>query len=152
MEHFGDSELKKDLQASVRTAQELGPDYESEVIDGFLKRLDSRLDATVATRVKRELERQEGSDGVRLRKHDAGDGGGANKVIPILSLILAIPLTAISASLVGIEGLFVVWVGIVLVNLAVALGAGSGNRAARRRDRFGDGRDGRERRSRDEWD
>jgi hypothetical protein len=149
MEHLRDSELKKDLQASVRTAQELGPDYESEIIDGFLQRLDARLDAQVATRVQRELDRREGPVQFQKKSGDGGGaGGGRNPAIPILSIVLAVPLTAISASLAGLPGLFVVWVGIVLVNMAVSLGTAAGNRAERRRQQFGDLRDGR---GRDGW-
>jgi hypothetical protein len=144
MEHLRDSELKKDLQASVRTAQELGPDYESEIIDGFLQRLDARLDAQVATRVQRELDRREGPVQFQKKNGDGG-GGGRNPAIPILSIVLAVPLTAISAALTGLPGLFVVWIGIVLVNMAVAGGIAVGSRAERRRQRFGDPQDGRDR-------
>jgi hypothetical protein len=40
--------------------------------------------------------------------------------LAIVSIVLAIPLTAISLSEAGLRGLLVVWVGIVLVNIVYA--------------------------------
>ncbi len=41
-------------------------------------------------------------------------------VLAIVSIALAIPLTAISSSIAGLPGLLAVWVGIVLVNFIYA--------------------------------
>ena len=142
MQQYGDSELKSDLKATVRTAQELGPDYESDLIDGFLQRLDSRLDAQVTTRVRRELDRETGPAEVRGRRERRGFGSRFH----YFSLVAAIPLTGIAAGQDGIGGLVVVWLGIVGVNVAQSFG-GDGRRPGER----GDAREERARR-RDGWD
>ena len=128
MQPYADSELKQDLHAAVRTAQELGPEYESEIMDGFLKRLDSRLDAQVAVRVQRELDRRTG--GVPAAGRERREPRGFGSRFHYFSLALAIPLTAISAGTTGLPGLITVWLGIVGVNTAHSLGGA----LARRRD------------------
>ncbi|QMU67821.1 hypothetical protein [Streptacidiphilus sp. P02-A3a] len=137
MQPYGDSELKKDLHAAVRTAQELGPDYESEVLDSFLSRLDSRLDANIAVRVQRELGRRQGEDA------EAGPGrrGGFGSRFQYFSLVLAIPLSAIGGGTNGLPGLITAWLGIVGVNLAHSWSEAA---ARRREERLaaGSGRDG----------
>ncbi len=139
MQQYGDSELKKDLHAAVRTAQELGPDYESEVLDGFLSRLDSRLDASIAVRVQRELGRRqgEGDDTGRNRR------GGFGSRFQYFSLALAIPLSAIGGGTNGLPGLITAWLGIVGVNVAHSL---TETAARRREERLAAGR------GRDGWD
>ena len=144
MQQYGDSDLKSDLKATVRTAQELGPDYESDLIDGFLQRLDSRLDAQVATRVRRELDREAaGPAEARGRRERRGFGTRFH----YFSLVAAIPLTGIAAGQDGIGGLVVVWLGIVGVNVAQSLGSAVGRRSEDR----GEAREDRARR-RDGWD
>ncbi|MDP9433224.1 MAG: hypothetical protein M3P91_11060 [Actinomycetota bacterium] len=44
-------ELREDLQASVAARRELGPEYEAELLDAFLERVDRRIDGHVAHRV-----------------------------------------------------------------------------------------------------
>ena len=107
----GESETKKDLRAAVHTARELGPDYENEILDGFLQRLDQRLDAQIAVRVRRELAAGD------QRPEPARSGGRAGNAFQYVSLALAVPLSAIGASLGHLPGLAIVWAGIVAVNL-----------------------------------
>jgi hypothetical protein len=114
--------LKKDLEAAVRTRQELGSEYESELIDSFLTRLESRLDAQVARRVDEELTRQEAAAPPRRggRRSERRDG---DTWFAMFSLVMAIPLSAIAATGGGDTGgatrliaLLVTWGGIVGVN------------------------------------
>jgi hypothetical protein len=137
MQQYGDSDLKSDLKATVRTAQELGPDYESDLIDGFIQRLDSRLDAQVATRVRRELDRdrETGPAEARGRREPRGFGTRFHYV----PLVAAIPLRAIAVGQAHLPGLIMCWLGIVGVNVAHAAtafgGRRSGDRAEARADR-----------------
>ncbi|MEY9967388.1 hypothetical protein ABIA33_005458 [Streptacidiphilus sp. MAP12-16] len=110
--HPGDSETKKDLQAAVHTARELGPEYENEVIDGFLQRLENRLDAQVAVRVRRELDAR-GERPAASKRQRRGDRVSA---FQYFSLVLAVPLSAIGAGVAHLPGLLVAWGGIVGVN------------------------------------
>ena len=104
----GESETKKDLRAAVHTARELGPDYENEVMDGFLQRLDQRLDAQIAVRVRRELEA-----GAAPSPAAPGRGGNAFQYV---SLVLAVPLSAIGVGVAHLPGLAIAWAGIVGLN------------------------------------
>ncbi|MFC1414676.1 hypothetical protein ACEZCY_36275 [Streptacidiphilus sp. N1-12] len=113
-----DSEIKKDLRATAHTARELGPEYEDEVLDGFLQRLDQRLDAHIAVRVRREL----GRDGApaqapAARQQQRNWGLG---IFQYVSLVAAIPLSAIGANFAQAGGLVIVWSGIVGLNFVQA--------------------------------
>ena len=62
----------------------------------------------------------------RLQRAEAGKADSRNQmVLGIVSLVLAIPLTAISGGIVGLTGMIVAWIAIVLVNLAYALRKGN---------------------------
>lgn len=118
------SDLKTDLDAALQTRKELGSEYESELVDSFLSRIDARLDARVEQQVAERMGQygpgpyaagpyeRERPD----RRERRGWGGGGNK-LPMMSLGMAIPLTAI-ASGSGLRGMFVCWLGIVGVNFA----------------------------------
>ncbi|MFC1416995.1 hypothetical protein [Streptacidiphilus cavernicola] len=112
-----DSETKKDLRAAVLTAQELGPDYEGEILDGFLQRLDQRIDAQIAVRVRRELSRgpaEAPAPAARERR------GWTSSPFQYVSLVAAIPLSAIGANLAHTQGLVIAWAGIVGLNVVHA--------------------------------
>ena len=127
-----ESETKKDLRAAVHTAQELGPDYENEVMDGFLQRLEQRIDAQIAVRVRRELGRDTAPAPAAPRERRSW-GVGAFQYV---SLVAAIPLTAIAANLTNVAGLFIVWVGIVGLNFVQVRGQRHEERRERRGDEF----------------
>ncbi len=119
-------DLKRDLDAALQTRKELGQEYETEIVDSFLTRLDARIDAQVDQRVED-----------RLAQHGVGNGPrggrswpGAGR-LPLISLGLAIPLTAI-ASGEHLPGMLVCWAGIVGVNFAAAF-AGRNERGSRSR-------------------
>ncbi|WP_344440266.1 hypothetical protein [Kitasatospora nipponensis] len=136
------SELKHDLDAALQTRKELGAEYESELIDSFLSRIDARLDARVEQRVAERLSQYEDERPLRRRDRDREGrrrGWSGNPISPV-SLVMAIPLTAIGSSQGGF-GIVVCWLGIVGVNFAAAFGA--------RRDRREEQRTGRE--ARGEW-
>ena len=108
-------ELRRDLDAAVQTRKELGAEYESEIIDSFLARIDSRLD-TRADRRAAELPVR--PDGDRERRR----GRGTRFTLSVASLVMGIPLTAIASESAGITGLVVSWAGIVGVNVSAAVG------------------------------
>ncbi|MGR8010150.1 hypothetical protein [Streptomyces hypolithicus] len=112
-----DAELKKELDATLHARKELGEDYESALVESFLEKVEQRLDGTVDRRVRRQLaERQTAvARGGTAAPHSTshfGERFGFGAV----SLVLAIPLSAIGAANAGIAGLVVAWLGIVGVN------------------------------------
>ncbi|MDY0814952.1 hypothetical protein [Kitasatospora purpeofusca] len=112
-------DLRRDLDASLQARKELGPEYESELVDSFLARLDARLDARVERRVAERLGPAEayGRPGYGPRRF----GRRSATRLPIISLVLGIPLSAIAAESSGFWGLLVCWGGIVGVNVSSSL-------------------------------
>ncbi|WP_427892952.1 hypothetical protein ACQHIV_08655 [Kribbella sp. GL6] len=104
-------DLRKDLRAAVAARQELGPEYEAEIIDGFLERLDQR-----------DLHRRAGllpepvpARPVKPASRETDPGGLA---LAIVSIVAAIPITAIAANMMGKTGVLICWIGLVGINLA----------------------------------
>lgn len=102
-------EIRQDLAATVEARKELGPEYEGELVASFVE----RIDATVQRRVDAELERR--------REGDESAGGGSF-VVALVSLGTGIPITAIAGGTADLPGIITVWLGIVGVNAALAVG------------------------------
>jgi hypothetical protein len=94
-------DLRDELDAAIRARGELGAGLEPQVIEGFVERIEHRLDERI-----RELRPMS----VRKNRSDQ------TLALAIVSLVAAIPLTAIAVTQAGLVGLLVVWLGIVLVN------------------------------------
>ncbi|WP_406089674.1 hypothetical protein [Kitasatospora purpeofusca] len=124
-------DLRRDLDATLQARKELGPEYESELVDSFLARIDARLDARVERRVAERLGPAAGygpTDGYGPTEGYGHPGYGPRRIgrrsaarLPIVSLVLGIPLSAIAADSGGFWGLLVCWGGIVGVNVSSAL-------------------------------
>ena|SRR5712691_2920657 len=95
---------REELEAAIHARRELGADMEPHVIDSFVERIERRLEE-------------------RARPRPAPRRSNADKTLAlaIVSLGTAIPITGIAATHGGIAAMIVVWIGIVLVNLAYAL-------------------------------
>ncbi|MDT0448656.1 hypothetical protein [Streptomyces hesseae] len=122
-----DPELRRELDATAHTLKELGPEYEAELIDSFLEkvgeRIDRRMDATADRQVRRYLAERQMSAARGVAGRQPGDGpalGGFGQRFGFaaVSLVLAVPLSAIAAYQAHLAGLVVTWVGIVGVNVA----------------------------------
>ncbi|MEI7032452.1 hypothetical protein [Streptomyces pratensis] len=110
-----DPELKKELAATLQARGELGAEYETALIDSFLEKVEQRLDTTLDRRVRRQLAEQQMTTARGGRPAGPGSFGERNG-LGIVSLVLAVPLSAIGVANAGIEGLVVAWLGIVGVN------------------------------------
>ncbi|MFD8965332.1 hypothetical protein ACFV0C_10055 [Streptomyces sp. NPDC059568] len=109
-------ELKKELNATLQARHELGADYESALVESFLEKVEQRLDGTVERRVRRELAERQMAAARDARTSSPVEGFGERFGFGVISLILAIPLSAIAAVNADIEGLVVCWLGIFGVN------------------------------------
>ncbi|MFJ7208758.1 hypothetical protein ACIQWR_35165 [Streptomyces sp. NPDC098789] len=111
--HTDAHELKKEFDATLRARGELGPEYEAALVDSFIEKVD--------TQVRRRLAEQRLQE---VRGGPAVAGGGANFGerfgFAIVTLVLAIPLSAIGVVNAGLSGLVVTWAGILGVNFAHA--------------------------------
>ncbi|MGN5633107.1 hypothetical protein [Streptomyces sp. AC154] len=109
-----DTELKKELNATLQARSELGTEYESALVESFLEKVEQRLDGTLDRRVRRHLAEQQ-VRGARSPERSSGHFG-EQYGFAIVSLILAIPLSAVGVANAGVQGLVVAWLGIVGVN------------------------------------
>ncbi|MBC6467785.1 hypothetical protein [Actinomadura alba] len=101
-----------DLTAAFAARQELGPDYDAAFIESVVDRVEQTIDARMGTQVPARPERDH---------HAAKAERGASIAVLCISLVAAIPLTAIGVANAGLPGLVLSWGGIVMINLAYAL-------------------------------
>ncbi|MEV7088342.1 hypothetical protein AB0O07_21040 [Streptomyces sp. NPDC093085] len=124
-----DPELKKDLDATLKARRDLGAEYDSALVDSFLEKVDQRLDSEVDRRVRRQFAEQQMTVARGGRPSSApggADGFWERYGVGLVSLVLAVPLTAIAVANAGFKGLVVCWVGIVAVNAVHAVGGALG--------------------------
>ncbi|MFF5565828.1 hypothetical protein ACFY7Z_04605 [Streptomyces sp. NPDC012623] len=114
-----DPELRKELNATLQARRDLGEEYDSALVESFLEKVERRLDGTVDRRVRRHLAEQR----LAAARGPSGASGAADSFgfgerfgFAVISLILAIPLSAIAVVNAGIGGLIVCWLGVVGVN------------------------------------
>jgi hypothetical protein len=101
-------EVRKDLRAAVAARQELGPEYENEIIDSFLEKLDAR-----------DVQRRVGSlPEPAPRRHPSRETDPGGLALAIVSIVAAIPITAIAAGMIGPFGVLIAWIGLVSINVA----------------------------------
>lgn len=115
-----DADLKKELNATLQARRELGEEYDSALVDSFLEKVDQRLDGAVERRVRRQLAEQQMVVARGARSPQSTDSWGERFGFGIVSLVLAIPLSAIGGGVAHLPGLLVAWAGIVGVNGAWA--------------------------------
>ncbi|MFE7467644.1 hypothetical protein ACFU6R_26545 [Streptomyces sp. NPDC057499] len=117
----GDPELRSELDAALQARKELGPEYEPALVESFLEKVDQRMDRTLDRHVRRHLAEQR-VNVARYERHPRHLPGFAERYgFGIVSLVLAVPLSAIGASTARTGGLIVAWLGIVAVNAVHAL-------------------------------
>ncbi|MGY5060465.1 hypothetical protein ACWDFR_41435 [Streptomyces sp. 900105755] len=116
-----DTELKKDLAATLHARRDLGPEYESELVDSFLEKIDRRIDTAVERGLRRGLAEQRMQAARDAGRTRGTDSWGERFGFGIVSLVLAIPLSAISGAFGGVTGVIVTWIGIVGVNATQAV-------------------------------
>ncbi|MEV5463519.1 hypothetical protein AB0L17_36115, partial [Streptomyces cellulosae] len=88
-----DTDLKKELDATLHARRDLGEEYESALVDSFLEKVDQRIDGAVERRVRRQLAEQQMQTARDSRAPGATDSWGERFGFGIVSLVLAIPLS-----------------------------------------------------------
>ncbi|MFB8755930.1 hypothetical protein [Streptomyces nigra] len=126
-------ELKKELDATLQARRELGEEYESALVDSFLEKVDQRIDGAVERRLRRQLAEQQMTAARGARSSQTTDSWGERFGFGIVSLVLAIPLSAIGGGIAHLPGLLVAWAGIVGVNVAQVARTNPGLFRGRRR-------------------
>ena len=99
---------RDDIQAALEARRELGPEMEPAVVDAFVERMERAIEARVDARLAQQGARPSPPEG----------RGGPELTLAIVSLGVAIPLTAISAATAGMLAVLIVWLGLVGINWA----------------------------------
>ncbi|MFE9022408.1 hypothetical protein ACFYNL_28130 [Streptomyces sp. NPDC007808] len=115
-----DTELKKELNATLQARRELGEEYESALVDSFMEKVDQRIDGAVERRMRRQVAEQQMAAARGTRSPVTTDSFGERFGFGIISLVMAIPLSGIGGGVAGLRGLLVAWIGIVGINVVQA--------------------------------
>lgn len=106
---------RQDFEAALATRQELGPAYEKELVDSFVDKVEAAL-------VERGRQPQ-----VPVQQASGGVPAGGRIAAAIVSVVMAIPLTAITLGQNSLVAMIICWVGLISINAALAGRAGSGH-------------------------
>ena len=106
-----------EIRAAAETHRDLGPDYQSAVIESFLDKVGREIDARVDARVAAAQPYTPPAPPAKPASRER-----SAFVLAIVSISLGIPLTALTVTAgthpVGISGLLVVWLAIAVINVA----------------------------------
>jgi hypothetical protein len=104
-------ELQRDAEAALAARMELGPEYNEYVAAGLAERVEDIAEARAA-----EL-RQQALEASRSQAAEQS-GRGRQFALAIVSVVMGIPITAITASEVdpSVVGVAISWAGLVGVN------------------------------------
>ncbi|MER5492058.1 hypothetical protein [Streptomyces sp. NPDC002490] len=117
-----DADFKKELDATLQARKDLGEEYESAFVDSFLEKIEQRVDTAVDRRVRRQLAEHQMVVARGSSPDRSAERWGERFGFAMISMILAIPLSAIGGTQGGKFGLFVTWLGIVGVNAVHSAG------------------------------
>ena len=102
-----------EIRAAAETHRDLGPDYQSAVIESFLDRVGREIDARVDARLAAARVPDPPARQPRERQP---------LTLAIVSIVLGIPLSGIAVAAgtnpPGFAGLLVIWIAIAVINIA----------------------------------
>ena len=88
---------RDEARATLAARHELGADFEDELVDRFVEKVEQRLETRYGKAARRE--------------------GDKPFNLAVVSIIFGIPLTAIAGGVAGLAGLMIAWIGLVLINV-----------------------------------
>lgn len=104
---------REEAEATLNARRQLGEDYEPALVESFVERIDAAIEARVDARVEQV---RTGAQPAKPKNDDHV------LALAIVSLGVAIPMTAIAAHESGVVGILITWIGIVLVNFLYGAG------------------------------
>ena len=109
---------REDFEAALAARKELGADYEPALVDSFVDKVEAAL-------VARGQQRQQLQPALPPQPvpTEAVPAGG-RVAVAIVSVVMGIPLTAITLGTGSLLAMIICWIGIVGVNLAMGLHRG----------------------------
>ena len=118
-----DTDLKRELDATLHARRDLGEEYESAGVGPVREYVDPRIVGAGGRRGGPPPPAPPKQAARDSRSPRVTDSWGERFGFGIVSLVLAVPLSAIGAGTARLPGLLVAWAGIVGVNLVQALRA-----------------------------
>jgi hypothetical protein len=115
-----------EFRAAAETHHELGPEYQSAVIESFIDKVGKEIDARVDARMRAQQPMAypgpyQAQMPVPVPKQP-GLQRGTQFALAVVSMALGIPLSAIAlGNHAGNLALFIIWLGITVINVAYAL-------------------------------
>ncbi len=111
---------REDFEAALAARKELGPDYEPALVDSFVDKVEAALVARGQPR-----QQLQPAPSPQPASGTAVPPGG-RVAVAIVSVVMGIPLTAITLGTGSLLAMIICWVGIVAVNVAMGLRRGPG--------------------------
>ena len=105
---------REEMESLLSVRQELGPSMEPALVDSFADKIMIEVQRQTQMNLAAQQQHQQMEQATGGKK-PARDG---RLTLAIVSLVMAIPLTAIALDLSSIWMAAIVWIGIVLVNFA----------------------------------
>ena len=113
---------REELSATLAARQELGPEYDTALVDSLADRVEQVIKARVAA------QQVAVPPPPPVPAPSSALSAGQRLAVAASSLGVAIPCIAIAGDAAGITGVVVTWAGIAAVNVAVAINPGRGRR------------------------
>ncbi len=105
----------EEIRAAAQAHRELGPDYQSAVVESFLDKVGREIDARVDARLSAAGQAPAGPASQPHRDRSAF-------ALAVISIALGIPLSAIAVAAgahpAGLPGLLVIWAALAVINVA----------------------------------
>jgi hypothetical protein len=99
-------QLREEARVHLETRRELGPEYEDQIAESFVQRIEKLIDERIAARLEQR------------RLAQAWPRTPVNPVgVLAIAMALGIPLTAIAGAIAGATGIIAVWAGIIFLVL-----------------------------------
>jgi hypothetical protein len=113
---------REELSATLAARHELGPEYDTALVDSFAERVEQVVQARVAAL------QVAAPPPPPAQAPPAALSPAHRVVIAAISLGVAIPITAIAGDVAGGVGVAITWAGIAVINVAAAISPGLGRR------------------------
>lgn len=111
---------REELSATLAARHELGPEYDTALVESLAERVEQVVKARVAA--------QQMTAAPPAQVPSSTLSAGQRLAVAAISLGVAIPCLAIAGDMAGVAGVVVTWAGIAAVNVAAAINPGRGRR------------------------
>jgi hypothetical protein len=111
---------REELSATLAARRELGPEYDTALVESLAERVEQVVQARVAA--------QQVAVPPPAQASSTALSAGQRVAIAGISLGVAIPCLAIAGDVAGVAGVAITWAGIAVVNVAAAISPGLGRR------------------------